>query len=62
MGRIAIIRRFVDIDLCAGVILDLVDSGPSSTEDTSNRTSWNGELRLVVVRLLEFVSLSYIVS
>lgn len=45
---------FVHIDLCTGVVLDLVDFCPSFTKDPSDRTSRNRELDRVVVLLLEF--------
>jgi len=44
---------FVQIDLGAGVVLDIVDVGPSPAEDPSNGTSGNREFECVVVFLLE---------
>lgn len=48
---------FVHIDLSTGVVLDIVDIGPSFAEDSSNGTSRNRECYRVVVLLLELESL-----
>jgi hypothetical protein len=48
---------FVHIDLNAGIILDLVDVGPSFTEDPSDGTSGDSELCRMIVLLLEIKSL-----
>jgi hypothetical protein len=48
---------FIHVDLNTGVVLDIVDVGPSLTEDSSDGTGGNREFGRVVVLLLELESL-----
>ena len=57
IGNVAVVGRFIDVDLRAGVVLDLVDRRAAPAEDARDAACGNRELDRVVRLLLKLESL-----